>query len=805
MRASTLKRATVVSWVPVTVLALLATLCSGDGNAQRGEQQDTVQVFLVTPTIDTLSTDSLIAQLLLQRDAVLRAGQAEAAVPISFRELQPAVGKVFVLGLFPDLSYDATAHRVTRTSETDFRWAGRVLGDSRSRVTLVVRNGGLTGTVRTGGRLFQIKPIAGSLHAVVEIDQSALVLEVLPDTGSIHDEEEDAGIRSGGPRFSSEEPIGAPTTEVDDPYDPPAELARGGYNNGGRPSVASRTTASDATPGVWDLMPDASCPDLTVDAWPRISILVAYTPASVDGYGGDIVADIEEAVLQTNEAFIESGIHQRLELVHVTEAEGYDGDECEDSVCPADAKTLRNALRAGTDPILSDIHALREDCHADVVALWIRPNAGGNAFIMEKVSHEMADSAFAVVASDAASAGYVFAHEVGHIMGARHERAFDSKDGQPFNYNHGYVSNVFGEVGIMALGIGTGFDKAGWYSNPDIGNEGEFGIPSTDPGAADNRKTLNNTAATVARFRMTPAWFLSASAESPWLELRVSDYGLSDLAFGDFNGDGETDVFRVEGVDGGSWWVSYSGKGDWEMLNTVDPGAYPLSELAFADFDNDGVTDVFRAEDTGGGTWKVSYAASGTWDVLHTGVGNFTVDELVFGNFVGDAQVDVFRTEGMAGESWQVWPHGATAWDELNSSMGHNGVSDLAFADIDGNGTTDVLARGRGVEFQWLVVSDGGAGQWRRFKHAFPPWLGLFQLERMAFADFDGDGDDDIMTFGSQNEWYVSLSDDLTGSGGFVSLDPTAVNYSCYHMPDLRFGDFNGDGVADAFRVGVRP
>ena len=54
-----------------------------------------------------------------------------------------------------------------------------------------------------------------------------------------------------------------------------------------------------------------------------------------------------------------------------------------------------------------------------------------------------ADEAFAVVHHECAATSYTVAHEIGHLIGARHELALD-KNMTPFPYGHGYVNGRSG-------------------------------------------------------------------------------------------------------------------------------------------------------------------------------------------------------------------------------------------------------------------------------------------------------------------------------------------------------------------------
>ncbi len=136
------------------------------------------------------------------------------------------------------------------------------------------------------------------------------------------------------------------------------------------------------------------------------------------------------------------------------------------------------------------------------------------------------------------------------------------------------------------------------------------------------------------------------------MQLKTDSNTLSNLAFADFNNDGESDVFRA---DGSKWWVSWSGTSAWSQLNT---SGYTLGSLAFADFDGDGKSEVFRAN---GSQWWVSWSGTGSWSQLKTD--SNTLSNLAFADFNNDGESDVFRTDNY---DWSVSSSGTSAWAPLD-------------------------------------------------------------------------------------------------------------------------------------------
>lgn len=62
-----------------------------------------------------------------------------------------------------------------------------------------------------------------------------------------------------------------------------------------------------------------------------------------------------------------------------------------------------------------------------------------------------------------------------------------------------------------------------------------------------------------------------------WRLIGGSSFPLDQLAFGDFTGDGVTDILAVEN---GHWSISQSGTGEWRTLNPVLPD--PVQNLLVA-------------------------------------------------------------------------------------------------------------------------------------------------------------------------------------------------------------------------------
>ncbi|HEY6560799.1 MAG TPA: FG-GAP-like repeat-containing protein [Polyangiaceae bacterium] len=193
---------------------------------------------------------------------------------------------------------------------------------------------------------------------------------------------------------------------------------------------------------------------------------------------------------------------------------------------------------------------------------------------------------------------------------------------------------------------------------------------------------------------------------------------MSELAVGDFDGDGTEDVFVGTGA---SWYFSSGGKNEWRFLNRMPEHA---RALRFGDFDGDRRTDVVALHGT---RIDISWAGSSAWHTLNTT--SLSVEDLAVGDFDADGLSDLFATTGsewLFAPAGLVWQHFATSTQRAPS---------LKFGDFTGDQRTDVLASSQGA---WMIVA--GVGQ------SFAFWSAPAGPSLSAFvvADFNGDGISDL-------------------------------------------------------------
>ncbi|MCI0556282.1 MAG: M12 family metallo-peptidase, partial [Anaerolineae bacterium] len=221
-----------------------------------------------------------------------------------------------------------------------------------------------------------------------------------------------------------------------------------------------------------------------------IDVMIVYTSAR--GTSGNINSDIQNAIATANQIMSGSNVNAQLKLVY----SGQIGLTESGSV----STDLNNAKNDST------VQSLRNQFGADLVSFWVK-NSGGACGIADQVGP------FNVVVQQGCFTNYAFSHEVGHSMGAHHEK-YINPGSNPFPYSHGHVHLEFidsvcngGWYTMMAYGQecadkGVFCCQITFYSNPGLSYNGDpIGIANE----ADNHRAMNDTAPIVAGWKQPPA------------------------------------------------------------------------------------------------------------------------------------------------------------------------------------------------------------------------------------------------------------------------------------------------------------
>ena len=106
-----------------------------------------------------------------------------------------------------------------------------------------------------------------------------------------------------------------------------------------------------------------------------------------------------------------------------------------------------------------------------------------------------AEEAYFVVHHSCASITISIAHEIGHILGARHYRAIDANN-VPFAYGHGYVNGKWRDIMSYQQSC-DGCVRIPYWSNPRVTYKGE----PTGTMSEDTARVILEQAERVSKFR----------------------------------------------------------------------------------------------------------------------------------------------------------------------------------------------------------------------------------------------------------------------------------------------------------------
>jgi hypothetical protein len=319
-------------------------------------------------------------------------------------------------------------------------WQGKVEETGERAVLMVWGNALLTGYFAYKGTVFTVESLGGGVHAYAEMDRRKL-----PDDH---------------PPAASRDSVPAPNADEEpEPAPAPAEPAVAPFADADRQALEAKA--------------------VTID------VMLLYTARAAKHYIRDPSDLLALAIEETNQTLKNSGLGNiKLRLVH---SQLIDYDASDD-----DHFTHLYTMVDGLGPF-KDVKRLRDEKRADIVGLIIDNPTGCG--LSTRIGPD-SDQAFFIVHHACAAVTMSIAHEIGHILGARHDRFVDDNN-SPYAYGHGYVNGgKWRDLMSYKQGCG-GCARIPYWSNPRIMYNGE---PSGTP-AADNARLILELAERVSQFR----------------------------------------------------------------------------------------------------------------------------------------------------------------------------------------------------------------------------------------------------------------------------------------------------------------
>jgi Metallo-peptidase family M12 len=362
---------------------------------------------------------------------------------------------------------EVSARRTSLVKTADgYIWHGVTIDTDEPVTLLWWASGRLAGTITHLGRKYFVKKVDSNIHAVIEMEprllppeHQSMKAEDIQKAGLPNDPFTRQGDASLAQSHDASETYGQKQLDTSN------EISRS------RPALPQ----SSAGPPMAKLGTDAV----------TIRLIVAYTKQAASHYN-DIEQDlIALAVAETNQSFRSSGIDGvKVELAYAYQTNYVERGTHFDHV-------FRFVYK--NDGYMDEVHQLRSKYHANIGILIVHdPNGCG---LSAQVAAP-ADKAFAAIHHECATLSYTFAHEIGHLIGARHDLGVDDSL-QPFPFGHGFVSptNTWRDIMSYEESCG-GCPRLPVWSNPDI----KFNGMSVGDELRNNARVIRERAPVVAKF-----------------------------------------------------------------------------------------------------------------------------------------------------------------------------------------------------------------------------------------------------------------------------------------------------------------
>ncbi len=367
-----------------------------------------------------------------------------------------------VLKLSDQLSVTAVRTRIRKTRE-GYAWHGIIEGTDEPATLIWWVDGRLSGSLTYRGHIYSVRSLGDGMHAIIELAPNRLPPEHAPMSGQ---QMRDMGMKKD------------PLVEQGDA----SMLRKAIKETQNQEDTDQDRRFAGIGPGV---ISGGHFGDVAVRPQIVISIIVAYTKAAARFYS-DIERDlIALAIEDANQSFHNSGVDNlQLELVHTYATDYIEAGSHFNHVFGfADKK----------DGIMDEVHELRDRYRADVAVLIVDDPIGCG---LAAQIHAPADRAFAVVDQGCAATSYSLAHEIGHLIGARHDVGLDDSV-QPFAYGHGFVNGADWRTMMSYKESCGGCPRIPVWSSPAVKIRG---VPAGND-ASNNARVIAEEAARVATFR----------------------------------------------------------------------------------------------------------------------------------------------------------------------------------------------------------------------------------------------------------------------------------------------------------------
>ena len=280
----------------------------------------------------------------------------------------------------------------------------------------------------------------------------------------------------------------------------------------------------------------------------------------------------------------------------------------------------------------------------------------------------------------------------------------------------------------------------------------------------------------------------------------------SDVAWGDYDNDGDLDVI-IAGSNSGNSAITkiYKNEGNdtfTQLTGISIPGTY-IGDMNWGDYDNDGDLDILIQGYTDASQITSLYKNNGDDTFADSGVylAALADGSVSFTDYNNDGCLDILNA-GFDGNAYQAYVYKNNndgSFTQTDITLPGAIKSSYEWADYDNDGDIDIFITGLdgvGNLISKLFQNNGDETFSETANNFTGAWLG-----DAAWGDYDNDGNLDLLLSGFYNPGRITRIYKNNGDGTFTEQTETGLT-GVSHSSTI-WGDYDSDGDLDVFIGGT--
>uniref|UniRef100_UPI001CF83D1D FG-GAP-like repeat-containing protein n=1 Tax=Penaeicola halotolerans TaxID=2793196 RepID=UPI001CF83D1D len=280
----------------------------------------------------------------------------------------------------------------------------------------------------------------------------------------------------------------------------------------------------------------------------------------------------------------------------------------------------------------------------------------------------------------------------------------------------------------------------------------------------------------------------------------------SSVSWGDYDGDGDLDILLTGSSSSGLISRVYRNNGD-DTFTAINAGleGVIVSSAAWGDYDGDGDLDILiTGRNASGQPISKVYRNNGddTFTAINAGLEGLWYASVAWGDYDGDGDLDILLTGRNASNqriSRVYRNNGDETFTAIDAGLEGVDFGSVAWGDYDGDGDLDILITGRNASGQPIskVYRNNGDDTFT----AINAGLEGVYVSSAAWGDYDGDGDLDILLTGQDaSNQPISRVYRNNGDDTFTAIN---AGLEGVWYASVAWGDYDGDGDLDILLTGL--